>query len=116
MTAMSDGIRPGGTGERQRRFRRFRPGRSRFAVHLPFALVIGVVAVGFVRIAMYHWREGAGLVAVAMLLAAVFRALLSDERAGLLVIRSRGVDVFCYAGLGILLAAVALTISRSPYG
>lgn len=109
---MPDGVNPVGP----RRSRRLRLGRSRFAVHLPFALVIGVVAVGFVRIAMYHWREGAVLVAVAMLLAAALRVLLSDERAGLLVIRGRSVDALCYAGIGVLLAVVALTISRTPYG
>lgn len=83
-------------------------------MHLPFALVLAVTAVGFVRIFMYNWREGTVLIAVALLLAAALRAVLSDEQAGLIVIRSKVADVLCYAGFGALLAIVAVTIKAGP--
>lgn len=81
---------------------------------LPFALVLGIVAVGFVRIAQYHWREGTVLIAGALLIAAVLRAVLPPERAGLIVIRGRGVDVLSYTVFGLLIAFVALTINKGP--
>lgn len=81
---------------------------------LPFALVLGIVAVGFVRIAQYHWREGTVLIAGALLVAAVLRAMLPPERAGLIVIRGRGVDVLSYTAFGVLIAFVALTINKGP--
>lgn len=85
-------------------------------MHLPFALVLAITATGFLRILMYNWREGTTLIAVALLLAGALRAALSDEQAGLIMIRSRVADVLCYATFGVLLAAVALTIKASPFG
>ena len=82
--------------------------------HLPFAVVLAIVAAGFVRIAQYHWREGSVLVAVALLVAALLRAVLTPEQAGLIVIRSRGVDVLAYTALGALILFVALTITKGP--
>lgn len=82
--------------------------------HLPFALVMAIVAAGFVRIAQYHWREGTVLIAGALLVAAILRAVLSPEQAGLIVIRGRGVDVLSYTAFGVLILFVALTITRGP--
>ncbi|MFO7192180.1 MULTISPECIES: DUF3017 domain-containing protein [Thermocrispum] len=82
--------------------------------HLPFAVVLAIVAAGFVRIAQYHWREGSVLVAVALLVAALLRAVLTPEQAGLIVIRSRGVDVLAYTALGAMILFVALTITKGP--
>jgi hypothetical protein len=85
-------------------------------VHLPFALVLGVVALGLLRIVLYHWRQGTVLIGVALFLAAALRALLSDEQAGLILIRGRGVDVLTYAGFGACMIAVAMTIEGGPLG
>jgi hypothetical protein len=82
--------------------------------HLPFGLVMAIVAVGFVRIAQYHWREGAVLVGGALLLAALLRAVLPEERAGLIALRGRGVDVLLYTTLSLLILFVALTITGGP--
>jgi DUF3017 family protein len=79
-------------------------------VHLPFAMVLFVVAAGLLRIVQYYWREGTVLIGVAMVLAAVLRGLLSTERAGLLAIRGKGVDVLTYSAFGVSIIAVALTI------
>ncbi|HEX2133113.1 MAG TPA: DUF3017 domain-containing protein [Actinophytocola sp.] len=90
------------------------PQRRRHPVlaHLPFGLVLAVVAVGLVRIILYHWREGTVLMGAALVLAAGLRVLLSDEQAGLIAIRSRGVDVLTYTGFGVCMMAVALTIEN----
>ena len=90
------------------------PTRHPALVHLPFVLVMAVVAVGIVRISMYNWREGSVWIGLALLLAAGLRAVLRDEQAGLVAIRSRPVDVLSYAGFGALVIAVAVTIEGGP--
>lgn len=92
------------------------PHRRRHPVleYLPFGLVLAVVALGLVRIVLYHWRQGTVLIGGALVLAAALRALLSDEQAGLIAIRGRGVDVLTYSGFGICMMAVALTIEGGP--
>lgn len=85
-------------------------GWPRLLVHVPFGLVLLVDVIGFVRIALQHWREGSLLIGGSLLLAAAFRAVFSPDQVGLLAIRSRAVDILLYAGLGLLLVAVAATI------
>ena len=77
---------------------------------VPFLAVLLVVLVGFVRIMGYHWRQGSTLIGVALLLAAVLRAVLGPDRVGLIAIRSKALDVLAYATFGVLVIAVALTI------
>jgi hypothetical protein len=81
---------------------------------VPFAIVLILVAVAAVRIAQYHWRQGAVIVAGALLVAAVFRAVLPSVRAGLLAIRGRPVDVLSYSGLAVVLIFLAFTITNGP--
>jgi hypothetical protein len=88
--------------------------RARFT-QLPFAAVLLVVAVAALRIFQYHWREGAGLIGVALLVAGVLRAVLPTEKAGLLVIRGKVVDIVTYVGLAALILFVALTIIGGPF-
>jgi hypothetical protein len=87
-----------------------------FRSHLAFSLVLVVAAVGMVRIGLYHWREGAVLIGGALLLAALFRAVLPPRRAGLLVVRGRPIDVLSYTGLAALILFVALTLAGGPFG
>jgi Protein of unknown function (DUF3017) len=84
--------------------------------HAAFVLVLLVLAVGGIRMLEYHWRQGSGLIGGALILAALFRALLPDSRAGLLVVRGRPVDVLSYAGLGAVTLWVALTLTGGPFG
>ncbi|ETA66300.1 DUF3017 domain-containing protein [Haloechinothrix halophila] len=84
--------------------------------HLPFGLVLAIVASGFVRIAQYHWREGTVLIAGALFVAAVLRAVLMPEKAGLLVIRGRAIDVLAYTAFSALILFVSLTIAQGPTG
>jgi hypothetical protein len=80
----------------------------------PFLLVLAVVMVGLVRIAQYFWREGTVLLGGALLLAALLRALLPADRAGLVAVRGRGVDVLLYGCLGVAVMVVAMTIQGGP--
>ncbi|MPZ86197.1 MAG: DUF3017 domain-containing protein [Actinophytocola sp.] len=77
-------------------------------------MVLAVVALGLFRIILYHWRQGTVLIGAALVLAAALRALLRTDQAGLIAIRSRGVDVLTYAGFGFCMMAVALTIEGGP--
>lgn len=88
-------------------------GRSRLLTCVPFGLVLLIAAVGFLLVSMQHWRRGSVLLAVALLVAAVLRVVIPQERAGLLVIRSRAVDFLLYSGFGAMILAVALTIKWS---
>lgn len=89
-------------------------GPGGWRTHLAFGLVLVAVLLGMVRIVQYHWREGAAIIGAALLLAAGLRAMLAPDRAGLLVIRGRGLDVLTYGGFGVLVLAVALTITGGP--
>ncbi|WP_232663850.1 DUF3017 domain-containing protein [Pseudonocardia sp. TRM90224] len=86
--------------------------RSRLPVNVPIALVAVIVASGLVRVLMQHWREGAALIGGAMLVAAVLRMVLPDDRVGLLAIRSKAIDVLCYSGFGVMMIVLAVTITR----
>jgi hypothetical protein len=88
--------------------------RTSLRPQLTFGLILAVVAVGMVRITQYHWREGTVIIGGALLLAAALRAILPPERTGLLGVRRRTLDVFIYAGFGLLMLAVALTITGGP--
>jgi hypothetical protein len=94
------------------------PHRRRHPVlaHAPFGIVLAVVAAGLFRIVTYHWRDGTVLIGVALFLAAALRVLLSDEQAGLIMIRSRGVDLLTYSGFGACMILVAMTIEGGPLG
>jgi hypothetical protein len=88
--------------------------RSTAGQHLPFALVLGVTLLGLLRVVQYHWRQGVVLIGVALLLAGLLRVLVTDEQAGLIAIRGRGVDALLYAGLGFAVIFVAMTITGGP--
>ena len=77
----------------------------------PTALVLLVAAAGMVRVLTEHWRQGGVLLGAALLVAAVLRGALSPDVAGLLVIRSRPLDVLGYAGLGAAMVFLAVTIT-----
>lgn len=88
--------------------------RSAAGRHLPFALVLGVVVLGLLRIVQYHWRQGAVLIGVALLVAALLRVMVTDEQAGLIAIRGRSIDALLYSGLGFAVIVVAMTILGGP--
>jgi hypothetical protein len=80
--------------------------------HAPMIVVLGITAIGMERVLTQHWREGALLLGGALLVAAALRMVLAPERVGLLAIRSRVIDVLCYAGFGLAMVLLAVTITR----
>jgi hypothetical protein len=71
-----------------------------------------MAVVGWGQASENLFRPGALLVATAVCLAGLARGLLSEARAGMLVLRSRRVDVLLYTTLGA--AAVVLAIVVPP--
>ena len=89
-----------------------RPLLSRLPAEWPMLAVLAVAAVGLLRVATANWREGSVLLGGSLLVGAVLRVLLPPDRAGLLAIRSRAVDVLAYTGLGLAVVVLAWTITR----
>jgi hypothetical protein len=88
--------------------------RTSLRPQLAFGVVLAVMVVAMARITQYHWREGTVIIGGALLLAAGLRAVLPPEWTGLLGIRRRAVDVLTYSTFGLLMLAVALTITGGP--
>ncbi|MCU1663500.1 MAG: hypothetical protein QOI36_327 [Pseudonocardiales bacterium] len=88
---------------------------TRLPVHAPMTLVMIIAAAGMVRVLTQHWREGAVLLGGALIVAAVLRVLLPVDRVGLLAIRSRAIDVLCYSAFGVVMTALAVTITRGSF-
>jgi DUF3017 family protein len=86
--------------------------RSRLPTFLPIALVAVIALVGMGLVLTQHWRRGAVLLGVALLVAAVLRLAVPAERVGLLAIRGKAVDVLCYSGFGVAMVLLAATITR----
>jgi hypothetical protein len=75
-------------------------------------LVAVIALVGMGLVLTQHWRRGAVLLGVALLVAAVLRMTVPAERVGLLAIRGKAVDVLCYSGFGVAMVLLAATITR----
>jgi hypothetical protein len=97
---------------RARRRRTGGPLRARLPTETPMILVLAVAALAMLRIGTAHWREGSVLLGAALLVAALLRAVLPPDRAGLVAIRSRALDVLGYTGLGLAVVILAVTITR----
>ena len=74
-----------------------------------FLIVLGIVAVGIGLVAVGPWRTGVTAMGVAFGLAFVARLVLTEERAGMLAVRRRSLDLvglaIC-AGSLLILAAI----------
>ncbi|HEX4360914.1 MAG TPA: DUF3017 domain-containing protein [Pseudonocardia sp.] len=88
---------------------------DRIPLHGAVSVVWVIAAAGFIRVLAEHWREGTGLIGGALLVAAVSRVLLPEDRAGLLAIRSQAIDVLSYLGFGLVMVLLAATIPRTPF-
>jgi hypothetical protein len=77
---------------------------------LPLLAVLLAVAGGLVLGLMSRWRVGAVVLGGAVLLAALLRLVLPARRAGLLVVRSRRLDVAVLLVLGVGLVALATSV------
>jgi hypothetical protein len=78
---------------------------------LPALSVLLVVGVGVFGAGVLHdWRVGSGVIGLGLCLGAALRLTLPARQAGLLVVRSRGVDAAVMLTLGLALVALANTI------
>jgi len=79
---------------------------------LPFLIVLAGVAAGLFAAwrGSQHAGSGAGVVGVALLVAAVARLILPPPHAGLLASRGKAVDVAAFAVLGAAVLGVALSL------
>nr|WP_218620744.1 DUF3017 domain-containing protein [Mycolicibacterium hippocampi] len=74
-------------------------------------MVVSLILVAaFVLVAMGYWRRGAAVMAVGVGVAAGLRLTLSDERAGLLAVRTRTVDFLTTASVSAAMLYIAWTI------
>ncbi|CKP70906.1 Conserved membrane protein of uncharacterised function [Mycobacterium tuberculosis] len=76
----------------------------------PILLVGSIFAVGFVLAGANFWRRGALLIGIGVGVAAVLRLVLSEERAGLLVVRSKGIDFVTTVTVAAAMGYIASTI------
>jgi hypothetical protein len=75
-----------------------------------YLVVAGTLVVGLGIVAVGPWRTGVALMGAALALAFVARAVLPDQRAGMLRVRRRYVDLttlaVCAAGMFALVIAI----------
>lgn len=72
-------------------------------VGLIFTAAFGLVVAGY-------WRRGALVIGVGVGIAAALRLALTDDRAGLLVVRSKGIDFAATATVSAAVLYIAATI------
>jgi hypothetical protein len=84
--------------------------RKVFAGQWPI-LVVGVILLAALGLVIAgYWRRGALVIGIAVGVAATLRLALSDDRAGLLVIRSRPIDFVTTATVSATMLYIAWTI------
>jgi hypothetical protein len=84
--------------------------RKLFAGQWPILLVGAIIVAAFGLVIAGYWRRGALVVAIGVGVAAALRLALSDNRAGLLVVRSRTIDFLTTATVSAAMVYVAWTI------
>ncbi len=85
---------------------------SRWLRQWPITLVLIVMAAAMAFVAIDRFRVGSVLLSTSVLLALLLRVFLSDDDAGLLVVRAKSVDVGVLLVLSI--ALIGLTIWVPP--
>jgi flagellin-like protein len=76
----------------------------------PIITVVVIFAVAFTLAAANFWRRGALLIGIGVGVAAVLRLTLTEDRAGLLVLRSKGIDFTTMALVAAGMVYIAWTI------
>ena len=74
-------------------------------------LVVGLFFLAaFILVIASYWRRGAVVLGVGVAVASVLRLALPDEQAGLLVVRSKGLDFITTAAVSAAVLYIAWTI------
>jgi Protein of unknown function (DUF3017) len=82
---------------------------------LVYLLVVAASGIGLLVVAFGPWRNGVGIIGVALIVGALCRFVLSDNNAGMLrVRRNRWVDVLMLGGVGVALLVLASVIPNQP--
>ena len=81
-----------------------------FAGQWPILLVGLFLVAAFGLVAAGYWRRGALVMAIGVAVAAALRLTLTEERAGLLAVRSRTVDIVTTASVSAAMLYIAWTI------
>jgi hypothetical protein len=76
----------------------------------PILLVMVIFLAAFGLVIAGYWRRGALVIGIGVGVAAVLRLALTDERAGLLAVRSKTIDVATTATVCAALIYIAWTI------
>jgi hypothetical protein len=76
----------------------------------PFVTVVLIFAVAFTLAAANFWRRGALLIGIGVGVAAALRLALTEDRAGLLVVRSKGIDFTMMSLVATSMVYIAWTI------
>lgn len=84
--------------------------RKVFGGQWPILVVALIFLAAFVLVVAGYWRRGALVIGVGVGVAAALRLSLTEERAGLLAVRSKGVDFVTTATVGAAMLYVAWTI------
>jgi hypothetical protein len=84
--------------------------RKLFAGQWPILLVGLIFVAAFGLVVAGYWRRGALVMAIGVGVAAALRLTLSEDRAGLLAVRSRGIDFATTATVSAAMLYIAWTI------
>ncbi|MGB7867508.1 MAG: DUF3017 domain-containing protein [Mycobacterium sp.] len=76
----------------------------------PIITVVLIFAVAFTLAAANFWRRGALLIGIGVGVAAALRLALTEDRAGLLVVRSKGIDFTMMSLVATSMVYIAWTI------
>ena len=80
-----------------------------------FLICVGLMLAGLVLVAFAPWRSGVTLMGMAFALAFIMRMVLPDDRAGMLRVRRRLLDLVVLAMCsGLLLSLAILIPNRQP--
>jgi uncharacterized membrane protein len=84
--------------------------RKVFHGQWPILTVGLVLLVAFALVVAGYWRRGALVMSIAVGVAAVMRLTMTEDRAGLLVVRSRGIDVATTVSVSAAMLYISWTI------
>jgi uncharacterized membrane protein len=84
--------------------------RARLRSQWPIVTVMSIFLVAFLLAAANFWRRGALLIGIGVGVASVLRLALTEDRAGLLVVRSKGIDFATTAVVATVMVYIAWTI------
>jgi len=78
---------------------------------IPIAVVLTIVAFALLLISLAYWRRGTFALGVAMLLAGLLRAILSERTIGVLAVRGKVFDLLFYSGSAAFMLGLTIGIT-----